>query len=113
MQISGEYWHHQQRGWRDVIRCLLWRHSGAMTWAEEDGTRGERCTCGAIRLDGRFWLGPVSPFRRVSQDESVRLTAADHERKQQMEESHTRLQRSLAALRAATPQDRAAVPPEA
>lgn len=77
IRITGENWAHQPRGWRDVLRCLGGGHRAAMT-AEDGPDHVERCTCGAVSLDGGPWLRS-EPFRRVSSAKSARLLAGARE----------------------------------
>jgi hypothetical protein len=63
-------WWEQRRTIFDTIRCHLGRHRSALR-ATNDSELIERCSCGAIRFEGRFWLrdktcklGPRRPSRR-------------------------------------------------
>jgi len=71
-----DFWMHQQRRVRDVLRCLRGRHRAAMEGALSSGSYAERCTCGALRLDGGRWSG-AEPFRLVSAKESAELIRSD------------------------------------
>lgn len=83
-QITGDYWAHQPRGWRDVLRCTRGGHRTAMSGLVNYFTRVDRCTCGAIRIDGGFWA-EGNPRRRVSPEESARLLSEAREQKEQLE----------------------------
>lgn len=67
--LAGEAdtWWTAPRGWADVARCLFGRHLIAMS-VILDGRLIDRCTCGAIRMNGSYWVD-ARPWTRRSSGE--------------------------------------------
>lgn len=68
----------EPRGWRDVIRCLIGRHRVVLQGVHA-GMRISRCSCDAMRVNGRPWLGS-HPFRVTDGDGRTRRERKAHRR---------------------------------
>ena len=48
--VAGFEWNTYPRGWVDVLRCILGRHTRVQLGFDR-GERVDRCSCGAIHID--------------------------------------------------------------